>query len=365
MSTMHARRRLQTGVATLGAIALLASTGASPVAAKTDPVRKPAVANLANPGVVRESANGLWVIHGTGSWTSHPISVSKTTSPSSFHKISKQPLLTGAVPDWMGAMSKGKRDKSIWAPSVIQGGNGLYVAYFAVTVRHHGAARCIGMGTSAYSVGPFTPQDKALACFKGSGVNAHDNPKSEGKGFSFIDPTPVILGSEMVLTYKTQIKNGSKWHTTTRLLKLDLTDPTKVVGNPAHNSGASIKIANSSSKYIEENPNLALHGGTYTLFTSFGFYGTCDYVTRYHRVNGSSLWKGKTWLDANPHNLPFPKNTNTCGRGNAQVSNVGGDLWRIYFNGHASRSKTPGGPKNLYVGNVTWKKGKPYVSKIR
>ncbi|WP_194839814.1 MULTISPECIES: family 43 glycosylhydrolase [Aeromicrobium] len=347
------------GVAALGAVSLIAglSSGAS---AATKKVRKPVVKSLANPGVV-QGTDGRWVIHGTGSWASHSVTVSKGTSAAGpYAGVQKRRLLKeSTVPTWMGATKEGERNRSIWAPSVARSG-GTYVAYFAVTVKGAGSARCIGTGVSTNARGPFTASPKALACWKGSGAKPYDQIASEGKGFSLIDPTPTWLSStQLVLTYKTQIKRNGKWHTTTRLLQLDPADPTRV----AAQHGKSIKISDARSKYIEENPVLVKRGSRYTLFTSFGWYGTCNYRTRYHQ--SKNLWSSRSWLKAKHTNLKFPKNTNTCGNGNAQVVNTGSDKWLIFFNGHANRKKTPGGPSNVYVGTVKWKSAKPYVSKVR
>lgn len=365
MPRTYARRCLQVGVTALGAVALVAGTAPGAVAA--DSVRKPAVSGLANPGVVQDVEAGRWVIHGTGSWDSHSVSVSSTASASSsYGKVAKRRLLKkGTAPSWMGSISsEGKEDHSIWAPSVTRSASGTYVAYFAVTVKKAGSARCIGTGTGPSAQGPFTASPRALACWKGSGASPVDQIRSEGTRFSLIDPTPVRLSSnELVLTYKTQIRKSGKWHTTTRLVRLDPNDPTRTAPNPAHADGGSIRISDKTHQYIEENPVLAKRGGTYTLFTSFGWYGTCNYITRYHQTK--SLWSSKAWLKARSTDLPFFKGLNTCGRGNAQVVGTGGDKWLIYFNGHASRTSTPGGPKNLYVKALRWKSGKPYVANAR
>lgn len=192
---------------------------------------------------------------------------------------------------------------------------------------------------------------------------------NEGHGISLIDPTPARVGSSLVLTYKTEYKaHGSKnWHTTTRLLAIDPAHPGRTAANPKHHGGGSVQISDSRSKYIEENPVLVRHGSSYTLFTSFDWFGTCNYTTRYRQ--NTNLWKG--WL-AKPHRaLTFSKRPNTCGTGNGQViAGATPGAWRFFFNGHLDDKSnpkarhTPRGPQGMYVGKVTWKSGRPTVSSL-
>ena len=111
------------------------------------------------------------------------------------------------------------------------------------------------------------------------------------------------------------------------------------------------------NKYIEENPVLVQHGSRFTLFTSFGWYGTCHYSTRFRQ--NKSLWTG--WLNKKPRALPMSKH-HTCGTGNAQVIQDPAGPWRIFFNG---RTKGPHTPFGMYVGTVKWKSGRPQVHNIR
>jgi hypothetical protein len=173
-----------------------------------------------------------------------------------------------------------------------------------------------------------------------------------GARSSLIDPTPARIGAATYLTYKTQYRRADHlWHTTTRLVRLDPADPSRTVANRVHANGASVRITNSVNKYIEENPVLVARGGRFTLFTSFGWYGTCHYFTRFRQ--STNPWTG--W-PAKAHVLAMPKGT--CGTGNAQVV-AAGRGWRIFFNGH--RDGKPHHPFMLYVGKVTWSGGTPEV----
>jgi hypothetical protein len=337
-------------LALAGVAALVVSIVAGPTPAGASSYDKP-VAKFAipDPGVMHDGSR--WVVLSTGGWdgTGH---IATAPAPRGPWKKSTHRLLTKR-PAWA---SKG--DHSVWAPSVISTAPGHYVVYYAAVVAGQKSARCIGSGHSKSPTGPFTPNKQAVACYKRSGAKAFDRIPSEGANFSLIDPTPALVGSQLVLTYKTQYRRPSDklWHTTIRLVQLDPAHPGQTIGNPIHAGGASIKIADSVNKYIEENPVLVLHNSVYTLFTSFGWYGTCHYATRFRQ--NTSLWDN--WLAAPPHALPMSKH-HTCGSGNAQVIQDPSGPWHIFFNGHMKGPHTPFG---MYVGKVTWSGGTPEVKNI-
>lgn len=344
----HQRVRVCTVAIALCVAGLLGQ--ASPASAY--PWAKPVAYGLANPGVILEG-NTL-VVHSTGGWKGHNVG---TFWPGGRYSVTNKPLLkikkANELPRWMNP-----NDTSVWAPSVVKRSDGRYVVYYAAVVKNSSYARCIGTGTGDQAAGPFKPNRRALACWAGSGAKPYDKLRSEGRGFSLIDATPAQMGSTLVLTYKTQYRppGSRKWHTTTRMVRLDPADPAKTLPNPVHRDGRSIKITDSRDKYIEENPVLVRRGRTNTLFTSWGLYGTCRYSTRYRQ--NSSLWTG--WLKKRRiRALSFTKKPNTCGTGNAHVTREAGS-WLIFFNGHTDKA-TAGGPGGLYVGNVGWRKGKPKV----
>jgi len=297
-----------------------------------------------DPGVLFDGHR--WVILDTGAWD-HAGHVLTAKSPTGPWRRTSHPLLTGR-PHWASAT-----DHSVWAPSLVRGANGLYVAYYAAVVAGQKSARCIGTARSKYSTGPFVPARRPVSCYTGSKSQAYDTVKSEGRNFGLIDPTPASINGAIYLTYKTEFKRpDGRWHTTIRLVQLDPTDPRKTAANPVHADGRSVKITDSVNKYIEENPVLVAHGGRFTLFTSFGWYGTCHYSTRFRQ--NADLWHH--WLSKTPHALAIPGGT--CGTGNAQVV-ASAQGWRIFFNGH--QGGKPHAPFLLFVGKVAWKSGVPRV----
>ncbi len=298
-----------------------------------------------DPGVLFDGQR--WVIVDTGSWD-HAGHVLTAKSPTGPWKKTGHPLLTGR-PHWAS-----NTDRSVWAPSLVRGADGNYVVFYAALVAGQRKARCIGTGVSQFSTGPFKPTRRPVACYSGTKWRPYDTVKTEGHNFGLIDATPAQINGAIYLTYKTEyLRKDGRWHTTTRLLQLNPADPRRTMANPVHAGGASVKIADSVNKYIEENPVLVAHGSRFTLFTSFGWYGTCHYSTRFRQ--NADLWH--QWLAKKPHALSIPGGT--CGTGNAQVVASSAKGWRIFFNGH--QGGKPHKPFLLYVGKVVWKAGRPTV----
>lgn len=320
----------------------------APEVAVTPPV---AGFTIANPGVIHTAESG-WVVWSTGDWdtTGHLATADETAGP--WTHDTTHALLTGR-PSWAHPT-----DHSVWAPSIIRASDGTYVVFYAARVADTQKSRCIGTAHATSPTGPFTPNARALACFSGSGANAYDTIASEGPKMTVIDATPAWVGSTLVLTYKTgwRASDSDPWHTTTRMVRLDPDHPAQTLPNPVHADGGSIKISDAVNKYIEENPVMVLHDGRYTLFTSFGWFGTCDYSTRYRQ--NTDLWSG--WLAKSPTSLSFPSGLSTCGTGNGQVTQgLPAGSWRIFFNGHSDGPHTP---FRMYVGVVGWSDGSPKVT---
>ncbi|EST26283.1 hypothetical protein N566_24055 [Streptomycetaceae bacterium MP113-05] len=305
---------------------------------------------FANPGVVHDGRK--WVMLSTGSWSTTGRIAVADQAGGPWRKLGRK-LLTRR-PAWAS-----RQNHSVWAPSIVRADDGGYVIYYAAVVKGTSKRRCIGTAHADGSTGPFVPNDRPIACWSGSGTNPFDAVKPESSNFSLIDATPARVGSQLVLTYKTsrgyRSSTGKQmWHTTTRMVRLNSNNPARTVANPRNADGGSVKIADADHRYIEENPVMVKRKGRYTLFTSFGWYGTCDYYTRYRQ--NSSLWYG--WLKKSPTRLSTPGGT--CGTGNAHVvRGLPKGSWRIFYNGHISDVRRS--PFTLYVGRMTWNNGKPSV----
>lgn len=353
-----ARARIAS-IATVTLALAAAGTLAVPAANAAAPDR-PVLKGWANPGVTKVG-NAYVMLH-TTSWNAKG-AAARSRTPHSLWKIYPNRLLTKA-PAWAKAPKGQKQSRSVWAPSLIRGRNGTWVVFYSAPVRGKaGGSRCIGTGTSKSAVGPFVPNARPIACYKGSGTRPKDAVKNE-RSSSLIDATPAVVNGQMVLTYKTShhYKKSGRWlwHTTIRLLKLNPNNPTKIARNPVHKSGASIQLTSARHKYIEENPSLIYRAGTFTLFTSWGWYGTRDqYWTRYRQ--SKRLWHA---FGAAPRRLSFPKSSNTWGQGNGQaIAGLKKGTWNFFWNGQRVGSVRGEGPKYLYIGKLAWSKGKPRVTR--
>lgn len=332
-----------TGVAgALVAAASLTSSpaGAAPTALAVDP---PVATGIANPGLIH--ADGEWVTGSTGGYSATGTIHTAPELAGPWRSTGTR-MLTAPAP-WMST-----EDKGTWAPSMVQASDGSYRLFFAAPVKQkapNGASqRCIGAARADTARGPFVPFDRPVSCFSGSDANAYDTIANEaagsGRAFSLIDATPATFGDTMVLTYKTSFVTDSTstpvWHTTTRMVRLDLANPERVLPNPVNADGGSVKLTDARSEDIEENPVLVQRSGVYTLFTSYGLYGQCGYWTRWRQNTG--LWNG--WLSTTPTRLSFPASVDTCGTGNAHVTRgLPEGSWRIAFNGHPD-ADTSGSP---------------------
>lgn len=364
------RPRLRRAAAAAAVAAGLVAAGlagpAAPAAADVTAaaaVDRPVATGIPNPGLIHH--DGRWYTGSTGAWD-NPGTIRSAPELVGPWTSTGEPMLTRKA-TWMGG------NKSIWAPSIIKARGGGFRMFFSATIPvrgDKGDERCIGVGRADHPRGPFVPDDTPVACFAGSGAGGQDliADESQGfpnRGFKLIDPTASYLGDQLVLTYKTSfVKEPGQnplWHTTSRMVRLDPDNPQTVIGNPANADGGSIRVADRTSIYIEENPVLVERNGVFTLFTSFGWYGRCNYATEWRQ--NSQLWSG--WLAKGPNALSFPAGMNTCGTGNAHITRGLPDgSWRIAFNGHPD-AETAGGPDGLYIGNLAWDaNGRPRVSTL-
>lgn len=352
----HLHSRLVTAAVTT--VALLA-TGAlvAPAATAASPTQ-PILKKWANPGVAKLSTGGYVMTH-TVAWNK-PEAFATAPRPNGPWKRAKTTLLT-KKPAWANGSKR-----VVWAPSIIRGSSGKWVVFYSALLPGKGASRCIGTGTADTATGPYMPDARPISCFKGSKTKPQDLIRNEGKT-SLIDATPAVVNGQTVLTYKTShaYKQNKRqmWHTTIRMVALDPATPNRVIGNPVNVNGRSIQLTSARSKYIEENPSLVFRAGKYTLFTSWGWYGTHDqYWTRFRQM--TELWGD--WGKKKPARVSFPKGANTRGWGNAQAVRAPQGGWVLFWNGQEPPKKfTRGeGPKYLYVGKIDWRKGKPFVRKL-
>ncbi len=217
---------------------------------------------LRNPGVLFDS--GKWYVLRTGRWNK-PL-LATTTDESATSWVEEDKKFLEKTPEWMS-----KENNGVWAPSILKKKDGTgYVVYFAGLVKGSKQRRCIGAATAKAPEGPFEPDDRALACYEGSGAQPRDPVESKYR-ISLIDPTPARVGDSVWLTYKVQRKAG-KTHfvSTTRLLELNPDNPSK----PRDNATKSRQITQhkgevgSDGNAIEENPVLVHRGDRFMLFTS-------------------------------------------------------------------------------------------------
>lgn len=354
MTRIHARLAMAGATAVALAAGTLAAPAVQAAPAKPD---RPILKGWANPGVA-EVPGGGFVMLRTARWDK-PVVARTAPHPRGPWKKTNKRLLSKA-PKWVNLKKRG-----VWAPSIIRGTNGQWVVYYSALVRGSNSTRCIGTGTAATHLGPFTPDPQPIACWRGVKKTKPQDPVGGKKRLGLIDATPAVFSNgQTVLLFKTQRgyrKNGkTMWDTSTRMLNLDPAAPNRAIANPVNNQVRSVQLIRKRHRYIEENPVLVERNGTFTLFTSWGWYGTPKYWTQYRQTtNPWGAWSKKATR------LTFPKGTNTLGRGNAQAIRDSQDRWWFFWNGHRPNFKRGEGPKFLYVGRLDWKgNGQPYVERV-
>lgn len=336
------------------ALAVLAAGTLTAPAAQAAP-DKPILTSWANPGVAEVPGGGFAMLR-TVAWDKAGASRTAPT-PRGPWKATKKRLLTSA-PKWANPKKRG-----VWAPSMVQGTDGRWVVYYSALIRGSSHSRCIGTGVADNPTGPFTPAARPIACWSKK-LKPQDLVPNE-RSTSIIDATPAKVGGYTVLTFKTEHayrKNGrTMWQTSIRMLNLDPAAPNRAIANPVNKKVRSVLLTRKRHRYIEENPSLVQHGSTFTLFTSWGWYGTASYWSQ-DRQN-TRLWTG--WNKIAPTRLTFPKGSSTLGRGNAQALGDSQGRWWFFWNGHRPNFKRGEGPKYLYVGRLDWRaNGKPYVKRV-
>jgi arabinan endo-1,5-alpha-L-arabinosidase len=267
-----------------------------------------------------------------------------------------------SVPAWVDL------SKQIWAPDMIQAGNGDYVVYFAAALDASagtptgsdapaGNAHCIGSARSKNATGRFAIDPHPVICLPGYGgsddMTADPGDRVHGQGV--IDPSPrqvtIDNETELFLVFKTQGTAPS----TIRMVRLSNQDGSSVLGD-SHQLLAS--TGNTQGDTLE-GPSLLQHGSWFVLFVAHGNWDTCRYSTQWYR--SQHIW---SWSNA-PTPLVTQSSTGLCGPGGADVtgSQVSGQD-RIFLHGWINEHGAPaqdsdtedktGATRALYAAVLTW-----------
>lgn len=232
------------------------------------------------------------------------------------------------------------KSDQIWAPELVQQKHGWLLYYSAVA---RGKRRCIGVAAARHVLDTFHPIGKhPLVCPPQGAIDPSGFRRSNGARY---------------LLFKTQ---GNP--TSIRLLRL--TRDGRHRGGNAH---ARVLLR---SRTTVENPVLVRHHRRLVLFTSEGYFGSCDYRT---------TWRSSRhlfgWRHARPHQLLRRTNTRICGPGGADVLTAGQKRPVMYFHGwtcgrgrrpcphrfRLGRAERPWARRVMYAAHLRWHHGKPRV----
>jgi arabinan endo-1,5-alpha-L-arabinosidase len=261
----------------------------------------------------------------------------------------RAPRMVGASPrgPWtpvraaLPTLPRWVRSPVIWAADLVRARHGWLLYYSAVA--HGRTRRCIGVATARHGLDAFRPVGRRpLVCPKRGGV---------------IDPSAFSYRhGRRYLLYQTQ-GNPS----TIRLLKLTRDGRHRARG---HRGRVLLR-----ARHTIENPVLVRHRRHFVLFTSEGYYGTCDYRTVWRRSMHLHRWK-----HAEPHSLLRRDGTRICGPGGADVLGMGRPHPVMYFHGWTcgrgrrpcprwflhGRVHRPYARRVLYAAHLRWRHG-PHV----
>lgn len=232
------------------------------------------------------------------------------------------------------------RSDQIWAPDLVQARHGWLLYYAAVA---HGKRRCIGVAAAKNVLGTFHPLGKhPLVCPPQGAIDPSGFRRSRGGRY---------------LLFKTQ---GNP--TSIRVLRLSRDGRRR--GRHAH---ARILLR---SRHTIENPVLVRHRNHLVLFTSEGYFGSCDYRTTWRRTRHLFGWR-----HARPHPLLRRRNTRICGPGGADLLTAGRSAPVVYFHGwtcghgrrpcphrfRLGRTRRPWARRVLYAAHLRWRHAAPHV----
>jgi hypothetical protein len=233
------------------------------------------------------------------------------------------------------------RSPQIWASDLVRTRSGWLLYYSAVAQGK--TRRCIGVASARTALDPFRPIGKRpLVCPRPGAIDPSGFTSRHGRRF---------------LLFKTQGNPAS-----IRLLPL-----TRDGRHRARHQHVRVLLR---SKHTVENPVLVQHKRHLVLFTSEGYFGTCDYRTTWRRSR--SL---RHWGRAEPHTLLRRANTRVCGPGGADVLTAGRKHPVVYFHGWTcghgrrpcphrfllGRTERPLARRVMYAAHLRWRHGKPRV----
>jgi arabinan endo-1,5-alpha-L-arabinosidase len=340
------RRAAHAAVVAVVAAATLVTVGGAPADAASSYRQPIAKYKIGDPGVLYDGSR--WVNFYTG----YRGKVSVAPNPKGPWKQLNRSALK-SDPTW-ALQADAKHKPSYWAPAAIQVAADRYLIVFAAQRKDSSYLRCIGIGFSAKAAGPYTPAKKPLSCVGGK-FGAADVMSGVNKTSSIIDATPRFLTVKdtpgLYVTYKTQRKVDGHYYSTIRMVQVNTAS-----------TRANVQIIGTSHRLttrptnIEENPIMVQRGTTFTLFTSLGGYTKCSYHTEYRTSKDPWTWSNTS------QRLSFPADTNTCGRGDADVyPSPNGKGWRIFW---SARYPAQGHPFHMYVGELTFSGKTPRVTKV-
>lgn len=232
------------------------------------------------------------------------------------------------------------RSDQIWAPDLVQARNSWLLYYSAVA---HGRRRCIGVAAARHVLDTFHPIGKRpLVCPPQGAIDPSGFRRSNGGRY---------------LLFKTQ---GNP--TSIRAIRL-----TRNGRHRGHHARARVLFR---SRRTVENPVLVRHRKNLVLFTSEGYFGSCDYRTTWRSSRRLFGWK-----HARPHSLLRRHNTRVCGPGGADVLTAGRKEPIVYFHGwtcghgrrpcphrfYLGRAQRPWARRVMYAAHLRWRYGAPRV----
>lgn len=237
------------------------------------------------------------------------------------------------LPHWV-------RSREIWAADVVKAPGRGWLLYYAALARGH--TRCIGVATARHVTDAFRPIGRLPVACPPQGA---------------IDPSGFTTRAGLrYLVYKTQ-GNPSE----IRLLRL--------TADGRHRRPGAVANVLLTSRSTVENPVLVQRHHHLVLFTSEGYYGSCDYRTTWRRSTHLFHWE-----QARSHVL-LGRQLPVCGPGGADLIDAHQRHSVMYFHGWAcdlgrdpcppyfrlDRGLRPGARRELYAARLRWRHGTPHL----